>query len=59
MNHDACHCSDYNKTVCPKDCYRAQLTQDLRDIWESKLHGIPMSFAAFKGTKYCKLEDKK
>lgn len=54
MNHDASHCSDYKANICPEDCYRAQLTKDL------KLHGDKfgyrdMSFAKFYGTKFCKL----
>lgn len=31
MNHDASHCSDYVKGKCPPGCYRAKLTQELRD----------------------------
>ena len=31
MNHDATHCDDYKVNKCPKKCYRAQLTQDLRE----------------------------
>ena len=30
MNHDATHCADYKVAKCPKRCYRARLTQDLR-----------------------------
>lgn len=58
MNHDVCHCADYIPTDCPKTCYRAQVTQDLRDNME-KLKDIPMSFAHFKGTPYCEKENKK
>jgi hypothetical protein len=32
MNHDACHCYDYKKGVCPKKCYRAKLTEELKRI---------------------------
>lgn len=49
MNHDATHCSDYDKAVCPKSCYRAQLTEDLRNI----VYTLPTSWSSFKGTKYC------
>lgn len=50
MNHDATHCDDYT-TACPKSCYRAELTADLRK--RTDLLGTPMSFAHFKGTKEC------
>ena len=53
MNHDASHCLDYDKDICPKDCYRAELTQDLRDNIDIYAE-IPMSWAHFKGTQYCK-----
>lgn len=50
MNHDATHCADYTK-ACPKSCYRAELTEDLRKRID--LLGMPMSFAHFKGTDEC------
>lgn len=49
MNHDATHCADYKKGCCPKTCYRAQLTEELRKI----LYVLPTSWAHFKGTKEC------
>ena len=49
MNHDATHCFDYNPDECPKDCYRAQLTEDLR---KSK-YPWPVSFSHMKCTEYC------
>lgn len=52
MNHDVSHCSDYDPEVCPKKCYRAQVTQDLRDNIKH-FKDIPLSFAHFKGTQYC------
>jgi hypothetical protein len=49
MNHDATHCADYNKNLCPKKCYRAELTEDL-----SKMpYYLPTSWAHYKGTKEC------
>lgn len=48
MNHDATHCADYT-TACPKTCYRAQLTAELRRI----IYILPTSWAHFKGTKEC------
>lgn len=49
MNHDATHCADYKKSVCPKSCYRAQLTEELRHI----VYLLPTSWANLKGTKMC------
>lgn len=49
MNHDATHCSDYCEE-CPKDCCRAQLTEELKRIdypW-------PVSFASLKNTNLCR-----
>ena len=51
MNHDATHCLDYKKS-CPKSCYRAQLTKELKNIY----YPLPVSRAHFKGTKECETE---
>lgn len=48
MNHDATHCADYN-SKCPKSCYRAQLTEELRRTG----YPLPVSWALFKNTPYC------
>lgn len=53
MNHDATHCDDYQVNKCPKKCYRAQLTQDLRERHD--LFFAPISWANFKGTNECPL----
>ena len=45
MNHDATHCADYLVAKCSKRCYRAQLTQDLRE--RPNLHFVPISWANF------------
>ena len=45
MNHDYAHCIDYTKD-CPKDCFRAQLTSDLKP-------GDIVSFMSFKHTDEC------
>lgn len=48
MNHDATHCANYGPK-CPKDCYRAQITEELNKIenlW-------PVSYAYFKYTPDC------
>lgn len=52
MNHDATHCEDYRKYKCPKSCYRAQLTQELRDN-QYRFLRMPISWASFKGTEEC------
>ena len=51
MNHDATHCADYAKTKCPKDCYRAMLTEDLKR--RNDLRYLPISWARFRGTEEC------
>ena len=51
MNHDATHCLDYKK-FCPKSCYRAQLTEELKNSY----YPLPVSWAHFKDTKYCPKE---
>ena len=48
MNHDATHCSNWT-TSCPKSCYRAQLTEELRRIG----YPLPTSWAMFKYTNHC------
>ena len=57
MNHDATHCDDYKVNECPKKCYRAQLTQDLRER-QHDLCYLPISWANFKGTKECPIAKK-
>lgn len=49
MNHDATHCYDYDPEECPKDCYRAELTEELRRI----NYPWPVSWSMFKYTDYC------
>lgn len=51
MNHDATHCADYNKS-CPKSCYRAQLTEELKQIQ----YVLPVSWSHFRGTNFCPKE---
>ena len=48
MNHDATHCFDYSPE-CPAKCYRAQLTEDLKQ----RDYELPVSWANFKGTREC------
>lgn len=54
MNHDACHCMDYRKEICPKKCYRAELTQDYFEMTEKGEIDFPTSWSHFYGTQYCK-----
>ena len=53
MNHDYCHCLDYDPTVCPKTCFRAQLVEDYRK--RSDMHDIPVTWAKLRNTPYCEL----
>lgn len=54
MNHDMTHCADY-KASCPKSCFRAQVTEELKRIY----YPLPVSWAHFKGTEECPLCKKK
>ena len=51
MGHDASHCLDYDPGRCPKKCYRAQLTEDLRH--RPDLVWLPVSWMHFIGTGEC------
>lgn len=51
MNHDATHCQDYVKGVCPKTCYRAEITEDLQQ--RSDLYYLPISWASFIYSEEC------
>lgn len=48
MNHDATHCYNYGPE-CPKSCYRAELTEDLKKSG----YKFPVSWSCFKHTSYC------
>lgn len=47
MNHDYTHCWDYEKGVCPENCFRAVLTEDLKN-WP-----YPVAYGKIKGTDAC------
>lgn len=49
MNHDYGHCLDC-KDDCPDDCFRAQITRDLKNY-----PGMPVTFFTFYGTDECKM----
>lgn len=53
MNHDYYHCLDYLPN-CPKECFRAQLTEDLRS--RKDLIGILLTWTYFYGTDECVME---
>lgn len=57
MNHDYCHCFDFDDKKCPKDCFRAQLERDLMKRYD--LVGIPMTYGNLKGTEYCPMDGNK
>ena len=49
MNDDYARCWDYEKGVCPEECFRAKLTDDLKN-WPH-----PVTYSKFKGTEACPL----
>lgn len=53
MNHDYSHCLDYLPN-CPKECFRAQLTEDLRS--RKDLIGVLLTWAHFYETDECVME---
>lgn len=50
MNHDYAHCANMTDE-CPKSCFRAQLTRDLKE-------GMVVSFMSMKNTDMCPLTKK-
>lgn len=55
MNHDYCHCFDYEKGKCPEDCFLADLTEDYHKV-KHELHCFT-SWAHFAGTHNCKRKE--
>ena len=55
MNHDYAHCEDYDVN-CPKECFRARLTEDLRRNTEVLKYAL-YSWAHFKETSECKRKE--
>ena len=49
MNHDYAHCWEYEKGVCPMSCFRAVITEDLKN-WPR-----PVVFSHFKDSNECPL----
>lgn len=56
MCHDYTHCADYDKNICPADCFRAEVTKELQ---EDKTFHDPVSWAHFKGSPECKIKARK
>lgn len=42
---DVCHCSDWQKDICPNYCFRARVTKDYRE----SDYPYPVTFSSFKG----------
>lgn len=57
MNHGFAHCADYDKSICPKSCFRARLTEDVSNMKE-QLKYIPLTYVHFKNTQYCEITEK-
>ena len=55
MNHDYVHCGDYSKEICQKECFRVQLTEDLKT--RTDLLGLPFTWMRFVETKDCPLKN--
>lgn len=54
MNHDYAHCADYKEKICPKECFRGQLTKGDLGIRPELLY---CSYKSFKGTEECPLKE--
>lgn len=52
---DFCHCSDYNSDICPKECFRARLTKELKEA--DPPYPYPVSMANFRHSGYCPLHE--
>ena len=55
MIHDATHCSDYNKKICPKECYKGRLVEDLNQ--HKMFDPSCLSWAYFRETDACPLHE--
>ena len=54
-NHtDYCHCSDWVKDICPGECFRARITQELK---EHPGYPYPVSYGNFRNSGYCPLKE--
>lgn len=50
---DFCHCSDYDAKKCPKKCFRARLTKELREA--DPPYPYPVSMVNFFHSGECPL----
>ena len=55
MNHDETHCIDFTWR-CPKECYKARLTDDIR---KSGINELDVCWGHYKGTGECPLLGRK
>ena len=58
MNHDYCHCLDYNEATCPKTCFRAELTKEYNEHCID-FEGIPVTWANLRNNTLCPLNKPK
>ena len=56
LNHDYCHCFDYDKEKCPEECFRGELVRDLKN--RPDLIGIPMTWSNLRNDPDCPLNNK-
>lgn len=60
MNHDMCHCQDYDKKKCPQTCSRARLTADYFKLSAEGKIDFFTTWSHFEGKEYCeKAESRK
>lgn len=52
---DFCHCSDYDPSICPEQCFRARITQELKEV--KPPYPYPVSMANFRNSGYCPLTE--
>ena len=58
MNHDHCHCLNYNEATCPKTCFRAKLTKEYKERCID-FEGIPVTWANLRDNTLCPLNKSK
>ena len=54
---DFCHCLDWDPNICPKSCFRAALTKDLKEM--DPPYEWPVAYASFKGKEECEKKEEK
>lgn len=48
-----CHCSDYKKDICPEECFRARITEEVKAFQ----YPYPVSYGNLRSSGYCPLEE--